>query len=69
MAGQRLIVTGVEDADGASFAFFSFKDCCPPTGSVGVGYPVMRTAGGPCPFDLVRLPARTRWSLSICSVV
>ena len=49
MAGQRLIVAGVErNADGASFAFFSFRDCAlAPVPLAAGGYPVMRTAGGP----------------------
>ena len=49
MAGQRLIVTGVErNADGASFAFFSFRDCAlAPVPLAAGGYPVIRTAVGP----------------------
>jgi hypothetical protein len=48
MAGQRLIVTGVErNADGASFAFFSFRDCVlAPVPLAAGGYPVIRTGGG-----------------------
>ena len=48
MAGQRLIVAGVErNADGASFAFFSFRDCAlAPVPLAAGGYPVIRSAGG-----------------------
>ena len=57
MAGQRLIVTGVErNADGASFAFFSFRDCALlPVPLAAGGYPVSADGRWSCPFDLVRL--------------
>ena len=48
MAGQALIVAGVErHADGASFAFFSFRDCVlAPVPLASGGYPVLRSGAG-----------------------
>ena len=48
MAGQVLIVAGVErNADGASYAFFSFRECAlAPVPLAAGGYPVLRTGAG-----------------------
>ncbi len=71
MAGQRLIVAGVErNADGASFAFFSFRDCAlAPVPLASGGYPVMRVSRGSSPIRPGSPAARTEWSLLICSEV